>query len=196
VTAYGLVLVGGSLGGFRALRELLGGLPPNFTLPLAVALHRAGDGRPELARLLQRSSARPVVEAEDKEPIGPGRVYLAPVGYHLLIEQGSFALSTDAPVRLARPSIDVLFESAAESYGATVIGIALTGSSDDGAAGLAAIAQRGGLAIVQDPREAESPVLPCAALARVPAARVLTLSEMGPFLAGLCQPLTGSQRAD
>jgi two-component system chemotaxis response regulator CheB len=177
-----LVVMGGSLGGFNALKVLLGGLPVAFGLPLAIVLHRASDDGADLPRLLRRYSALPIVDVEDKQSIEPGRVYLAPVGYHLLVEPGSFALSTDRPVWFARPSIDVLFESAAEAYGATVIGVALTGASPDGAEGLAGIKRQGGLVIVQEPGSAESPVLPRAALAATTVDHVLPLGAIAPLL--------------
>jgi two-component system chemotaxis response regulator CheB len=126
-----------------------------------------------------------VVEVEDKDLIAPGRVYLAPPDYHLLVEPGSFALSVDERVQYARPSIDVLFESAADAYGERVIGVVLTGANADGAAGLARIAKRGGAAIVQDPETAEAREMPAAALAAAPAT-VLPLESIGPHIAELC----------
>ena len=127
-------MVGASLGGIDALKVVLGGLPARFpcrSRSSSTAAARGGD----LRALLQRYSALPVVDAEDKDAVVPGGVYLAPAGYHLLVEPGSFALSVDAPVVYARPSIDVLFESAADGYGAASIGVVLTGTGADGAAG-------------------------------------------------------------
>jgi two-component system chemotaxis response regulator CheB len=190
--APGLVVIGGSLGAFHALKEVLGGLPSNFPRPLAIAVHRASDDGADLPTLLGRYTALRVTDAEDKDAIEPGRVYLAPVGYHLLVEKDSFALSTEGPVWFARPSIDVLFESAAEAYADTVMGVILTGSSHDGAAGLASIKRHGGLTIVQDPSTAESPVLPRAALASTRADRVLALPKIAPFLVERCRPLLSS----
>jgi two-component system chemotaxis response regulator CheB len=126
-----------------------------------------------------------VREVDDKEAIEPRHVYLAPPDYHLLVERGSFALSTDERVQHARPSIDVLFESAADAYGERVIGIVLTGANEDGAAGLARIADRGGLAIVQDPESAERRAMPDAAIA-AGTPTVLPLEEIGPFVAARC----------
>ena len=190
--AQALVVVGGSLGGFQAVKELLAGLPTEFPVPLAVVLHRAASVGNALPALLQRHSQRPVVEAEDKAPILPGRVHLAPTGYHLLVEPGRFALSTDPPVRFARPSIDLLFESAADAYADRVVGLVLTGSSADGAAGLATIKRRGGLAIVQDPSTAESAVLPDAALASTEVDRVLPVAAIATFLVERCSHLLRS----
>jgi len=126
-----------------------------------------------------------VREAEDKDPLLPGRVYLAPPRYHLLVERGKLALSTEAPDNYAQPSIDVLFESAAASYREGVVGVLLTGSNADGAQGLSAIKRAGGLAIVQDPETAEARAMPDAAIARGAADMILPLCEIGVFLAGL-----------
>ncbi|MBI3965421.1 MAG: chemotaxis protein CheB [Chloroflexi bacterium] len=183
--SFGVVVVGTSLGGLQALKTFLNGLPTHFPLPVAVVQHQGSDATGDLSRLLQRYSALRVADAEDKETLVPGRVYVAPVGYHLLLEPGSIALSTDAPVWFARPSIDVLFESAADSYGARAIGVILTGASSDGAAGLAAIKAQGGMAIVQDPDEAESRIMPAAAIAGTTVDRVLRLSEIAPYLNSL-----------
>ncbi len=180
--AYDIVVVGGSLGGFQAVKLILGGLPREFPLPLAIVLHRGSDALGDLPGLLQRYSALPVADAEDKEPIMAGRVYVAPVGYHLMVESGSLALSTEAPVWFARPSIDVLFESAADTYAAGVIAVALTSSSPDGADGLVWVKQRGGVVVIQDPSSAESPILPRAALACTAVDHVLPLAEIAPFL--------------
>jgi two-component system, chemotaxis family, protein-glutamate methylesterase/glutaminase len=162
--AASLVVIGASLGGLRAIGNLLAGLPPNFGLPLVIAQHRHKDSDGALRDALQDQTALPVYEAEDKQPIQAGCVYLAPADYHLLVELGSLALSTEAPVHHARPSIDVLFESAADAYGAAAVGVILTGASADGAHGLAVIKQRGGFAIVQEPATAECRVMPDAAL--------------------------------
>jgi two-component system chemotaxis response regulator CheB len=135
---------------------------------------------------LQRSSGLPVSEPDDKEPIARGRVYLAPRDYHLLIEGRHFALSTEAPVCYARPSIDVLFESAADAYGKDVIGVILTGKNRDGARGLAAIKKCGGLAVVEDPATAEAREMPEAALAATIVDRVLPLGGIALFLSSLC----------
>ena len=180
--AFELVVVGTSLGGFDALKVLLGGLPASFPLPLAIVQHQGSSPGGDLARLLQRYSALPVADAEDKDALLPGRVYLAPIGYHLLVERGSVALSTEGPVLYARPSIDVLFESAADAYGVGVIGVALTGASRDGAAGLARIKRRGGLAIVQDPATAVRRTLPDAALASTSVDWTVPLPEIAPLL--------------
>lgn len=187
--AFGIVVVGASLGGFQALKEVLGGLPAEFALPLAIVQHR-GDGVSELAAMLQRSCALPVCEPEDKQPLVAGRVYLAPADYHLLVEPGSLALSTEGAVLYARPSIDALFESAADAYPGRAIGVVLTGSSTDGVAGLSRIRRGGGLGIAQDPATAESPVLPAAAIAAGAVDRVLPLAAIAPYLREVCRAAT------
>src|SRR5919202_3006787 len=176
---YKMMVVGTSLGGLHALQILLSGLPKGFPIPVAIAQHRHKDSDDSLSVFLQQYCALPVSEAEDKEPIMPGRVYLAPADYHLLIEGGHLALSTDAPVCHARPSIDVLFESVADAYAERAIGIILTGANDDGAEGLRRIKERGGVTIVQDPATSERRRMPEAAIALSHADAVLPLEEMG-----------------
>ena len=185
-----LVAVGCSWGGLAALGLVLEGLPDGLDAAVVVAQHRGADDS-QLGRLLDGRTALAVREAEDKDELGPGRVYLAPPAYHLLVERragapGHLALSTEAPVNHARPSVDVLFESAAEAYGGDCVGVVLTGASADGAAGLRRIHERGGGAVVQDPETAERREMPDAALAAVPSARVLQLVEIPAELAAFC----------
>ena len=160
-----IVVIGTSLGGLEALRTLLAGLPSSFCVPVVIVQHRGKESEDTLTPLLQRRCPLVIEEAEDKQTIVPGYVYLAPRDYHLLVEPGRFALSSDAAVNQARPSIDVLFESAADAYGSAVIGVILTGANADGARGAARIKQRGGLVVVQDPATAEARAMPDAALA-------------------------------
>jgi two-component system chemotaxis response regulator CheB len=183
---YEIIVIGVSLGGLRALAVLLASLPSAFPLPIVVAQHRHADSDQSLTAFLQQYSALAIHEVEDKQEILPGCVYLAPPDYHLLVEAGSFALSTEAPVIHARPSIDVLFESAADSYGQRVIGVILTGASDDGARGLAKIKRGGGLTLVQEPASAESAVMPAAAIAASEVDQILPLEQITPFLVNLC----------
>jgi two-component system chemotaxis response regulator CheB len=182
---YQVVVVGASYGGFDALRVLLGGLPPAFPVPVVVVQHQ-GAGSSELASLLQRYTPLVVVEAEDKDPLRPGWVHVAPPGYHLLVDSEGLALSVDAPVVYARPSIDVLFDSAADVFGADAIGVILTGTGRDGAAGLAHIKQRGGVTIVQDPATALRRMMPDAALATSRVDWMLPLDEIAGRLVELC----------
>lgn len=186
--AYDIVAVGTSWGGLHALTTLVAGLPATWGLPVVVVQHRSREARSLLAELLQPHTALPVCEAEDKQPLDGGQVLIAPADYHLLVERGHLSLSTDALVRHSRPSIDVMLESAADSYGPAAIGIVLTGANADGAAGLARLAARGGYAIVEDPARAESPQMPQAALRAVPGARVLPLDEIAPHLVSLTAP--------
>jgi len=184
-TRFKIVVIGASLGGLRALGTLLSGLPEDFPLPVAIVQHRSSDLDNTLTPILQRHSALTVIEAEDKELIRAGQVYLSPANYHLMVEEGNFALSTDAAIAYARPSIDVLFESAADTYEEGVIGVLLTGANADGAQGLARIKERGGLSVVQEPSTAESSIMPKAAIAASVIDRVLPLSEIAPFLVNL-----------
>jgi two-component system, chemotaxis family, protein-glutamate methylesterase/glutaminase len=177
-----LVVVGTSLGGVSALEIVLSGLPDHFPLAIAVVQHRGADPNDILSLVLQMHSALPVVEPDDKEPIEAGRVYIAPADYHLLVDRGSFALSTEPKVCHARPSIDVLFESAADSYGSDLIGVILTGANADGSRGLSRVKQRGGFTIVQSPATAESAVMPEAAIAAVAVDRILPLPEISRLL--------------
>jgi two-component system chemotaxis response regulator CheB len=184
---YELICIGASWGGFRAVRHLLAGLPDGIDQPIVLVQHRHPDsfaaGLPEL---LAEKTPRPVRDVDDKMPIEDRTVYVAPPDYHLLVERGRFALSLDERVQYARPSIDVMFESAADAYAEHLIGVILTGANQDGAAGLARIKARGGVAIVQDPAEAERRAMPDAAIAATVADAVLPLDEIGPFLYGLC----------
>lgn len=183
-----LVLVGTSFGGLRALEVLLAGLPRDFPLPVAIVLHWPAVGVLSPVDHLQRHCALPVVEAEDKEVLMPGHVYLAPADYHLLVDGGSLALSIEAPVHHARPSIDVLFQSAADAYGEGVMGVILTGASEDGAQGVARIKEHGGVVVAEDPATAESSVMPRAAIAATDGVEILPLAEIAPFLAKRSRP--------
>ncbi|MFL5944115.1 MAG: chemotaxis protein CheB [Gaiellaceae bacterium] len=185
--AYDLICVGASWGGLDAVGRLLADVPEAVDVPIVVAQHRGASSAPGgLAELLHVRVKRPVADVDDKTEIEPRHVYLAPPDYHLLVERGSFALSVDERVQHARPSIDVLFESAAHAYGPGVIGIILTGANHDGAAGLAAIKERGGVAVVQDPSGAARRTMPDAAIAATAADAVLPLEEIGKFVYGLC----------
>jgi two-component system chemotaxis response regulator CheB len=179
---YDLAVVGTSWGGLAALRTLVAGLPESFTMALTIVQHRHKDSDHLLRTLLQERAALEVCEVEDKMPVEHGRIYVAPPDYHTLVEPGHFSLSTEAPVRYSRPSIDVTFSSAAGSYGHRTVGIVLTGANTDGAEGLRQISDRGGMALVQDPGTAESPTMPAAAAKAVPRARVMPLPELVAFL--------------
>ena len=184
--AFEIVVVGTSFGGLAALQVVLPALARNFPLPVVVVQHRGKDSD-NLCEFLQRHSALPLTEPNDKEAIVPGRIYLAPRDYHLLVEREGFALSTEAPVGYARPSVNVLFESAADVYQERVVGVVLTGANADGARGLAKIKAYGGLCVVEDPAGAASSGMPRAALAATPVDAILPLPEIAPFLNQLCE---------
>jgi two-component system chemotaxis response regulator CheB len=175
MTPIKLVAIGSSLGGLHALRQLLEPLPAGFRPPVVVAQHRRADADSRLSDLLSTTCALPVLEPEDKEPLTPGRVYIAPANYHVVVTREALLLTVDPPVCFARPSIDVLFESAAEAFGPALVAIVLTGANEDGAAGARAVKRTGGRVLVQDPAEAESPVAPRAAIARTTVDAVLPL---------------------
>jgi two-component system chemotaxis response regulator CheB len=183
--AYEIAVVGTSWGGLAALRGLVAGLPAGWGLPLVVVQHRHKRSDHLMTSLLQDSTPLCVCEIDDKAPIAGGNVYIAPADYHTLIEEGYFSLSTDEPVRYSRPSIDVTFVSAADTYAERSVGIVLTGANADAARGLRRIFDRGGLALVQRPDTAESPTMPAAALRSVPEARSLSIAEIAATLASL-----------
>jgi two-component system chemotaxis response regulator CheB len=183
--AYSIVVVGTSWGGLNALRELVGSLPADFRIPTVLVQHRHRQSDHLLSTFLQERTGLSVVEVEDKTPVEPGSIFVAPADYHLLIDRGIFSLSTDPPVRYSRPSIDVTFYSAADSYGAATVGVVLTGANSDGSRGLRRIFDRGGLALVQDPSSAESPTMPSAAARCVPGAEVLSIKQIAATLVGL-----------
>jgi two-component system chemotaxis response regulator CheB len=173
------VVIGVSSGGMQALKMLLGELPADFPLPLLIVQHISADAGDGLARLLDELCAIRVKEADEQDKILAGTVYLAPANYHLLVEQGgTLALSADSPVSYARPSIDVLFESAAAAYGPALIGVILTGANFDGSQGLKMLKQAGGVAIVQDPADAAARQMPMAALAATAVDHLLPLAEI------------------
>lgn len=177
------VVIGASAGALDALSSIIPLLPANYPLPMMTVVHLPADRNSLLAQLLQSKSQLRVREVEDKEPIEKGTVYIAPPDYHLLVEQNDrLSLSNEEPVHFSRPSIDVLFESAADVYGSDLIGVILTGASSDGALGLKAISDAGGVALVQHPHLATSPVMPQAALEACPGARALSIPEIVAYL--------------
>jgi len=181
-----MIAIGCSLGGMHALQEIFSGLPADFCVPIVVAQHRHKRSNEGLPAFFRRLTPLPVVDAEDKQWVKPGHIYLAPADYHLLVEKGELSLSVDEAVRHSRPSIDVLFESAADAYGQSLIGVLLTGANEDGALGAKRIKQRGGLMVVQDPATAEAPTMPQAAIDAVQVDRILRLDEIASFLIAQC----------
>jgi two-component system, chemotaxis family, protein-glutamate methylesterase/glutaminase len=180
--AYSVVGIGTSWGGLAAMTKLLGGLPADFSLPVVIVQHRGKDSDRLLSELLQDTTEMRVCEVEDKEPLVPGTVHIAPANYHVLVDAGYLSLTVEEPVRFSRPSIDVMLSSAADTYGSGAIGVVLTGANEDGARGLSHIVKRGGRALVQDPKTAEIPIMPVAAMKAVPSAEVLPLDALAPRL--------------
>ena len=161
-------------------------LPAGFGLPVVIVQHRPRDADNYLVEHLLELGTLPVVDAAEMQTLHRGVVYLAPAGYHLLIETGNgFRLSCENPVNYSQPSIDVLFESASDVYAERLIGVVLTGSNQDGAAGLARIKDRGGLTIVQDPASAHAARMPASAIQATEVDHVLPVEEIGPLLAAL-----------
>ena len=178
-----LAVVGASWGGFEAVASLLAALDPELRLAVVVAQHRGPDvADGTLTRWLQARCPLPVKEVDDKDELVGGQVYLAPPDYHLLVDDGFLSLTVDPAVRFSRPSIDVLFESAAETYGDEVVAIVLTGANDDGCRGVLAVKDAGGLVYVQDPATAERPEMPEAAIGTGVVDRVLPLPAIAAVL--------------
>lgn len=187
-TKYELIVIGCSMGGMAALEQIFSVLPAEFPVPIVVTQHRYRTSGEALPSFLRRHSKLNVVDAVDKQWIHAGNVYLAPADYHLLVDRdGELSLSVDAAVAYSRPSIDVLFESAADAYLGSTVGVVLTGANADGARGAKRIKERGGFVIVQDPQTAESPDMPKAAIAATRVDRILPLNRIGPFLVELCR---------
>jgi len=180
------VVIGASAGGVEALSEILPALPASFRPALLIVLHLPRERPSLLVEIFASRCALPVREADDKEPVEPGTVYFAPPDYHMLVEKSrQIALSTDEPVHYSRPSIDVLFESAADVYADRLLGILLTGANADGAAGLHAVHRAGGVTVVQRPDSAKVPLMVVSALQRNPADFMLSLPEIAELLKGL-----------
>ncbi|GGM20394.1 chemotaxis protein CheB [Pseudomonas asuensis] len=182
------IVIGASAGGLQALSVLLVGLPKNFPLPIVVVIHMPEGKDSKLAEIFRARLEIDVKEADEKEPLHPGTLYFASPGYHLLIEQDrTLSLSREERVHFSRPSIDVLFESAADVFGEHLCGVLLTGANEDGAAGLRAIHRSGGMTIVQDPAEALVPTMPEAALKLFTPDFVLPVRDINTLLVELEQ---------
>ena len=192
---YQAVVVGVSAGGFKAIQKFLYKLPSTFTIPIIIVQHREkSPANNYLVKVLAEISKLKIKEADEKEIIKNGTVYLAPPNYHLLIEKNhTFSLSVSEPVCFARPSIDVLFETAARAYNSHLIGIILTGANKDGSQGIKAIKKRGGMTIVQNPNTAEVPIMPKAAIATNSIDFILNLENIASFLSILIKNANGVQ---
>ena len=179
------VVIGASAGAIEALSVILPALPREFLLPVIIVVHLPPDKTSILPDLFGEKCALRVIEAEDKDRLQPATVYFAPPGYHLLVEMDkTLSLSSDPPVFFSRPSIDVLFESAADAYGPALLAVILTGANQDGALGMQAVVQAGGRAIIQAPANAYAPAMPQAAIALCPQAEILPLPAIAPYLRG------------
>jgi two-component system, chemotaxis family, protein-glutamate methylesterase/glutaminase len=183
---YEAVVIGVSAGGLAALTRILGVLPANYPVPIVVVQHRSRDERFLLEEVLQAKCKINIRQAEEKETIFGGAVYFAPPDYHLLIEQnGTFSLTYDEPVNYSRPSIDVLFETAAVVFGSKLAGIILTGANSDGSRGMKKISRHGGTTIAQDPATAEYPDMPQSAIKTGYIQKIMDLDAIGKFLLAL-----------
>lgn len=185
---YQAVVIGASAGGLAAVGAILAELKSTFCIPILLAQHISPHVDSHLATHFESKTTLTVNEAEDKEPIKRGNLYIAPPNYHLLVEfDGCTALSVDPPVNYSRPSIDVLFESAADYFGDELIGIILTGANSDGAAGLQRIKERGGMTVVQSVESAEAQAMPQAAIETADVDHILPLEAIGHFLNNICE---------
>lgn len=188
-TNFEAVVMGASAGAIDALAAILPGLPRDYPVPIMVVVHLPTDKKSLIVQIFQQKCQLRVVEAEDKVPLEPGTVYFAPADYHLLVEpERVLSLSVEEEVNYSRPSIDVLFETAALAYGRGLLGVVLTGANNDGAAGLRCIRDAGGTVIVQQPDSAYASAMPMSAIERCPEARVMTLDELAQFLQGIKGP--------
>jgi two-component system chemotaxis response regulator CheB len=180
-----IIVLGASAGGVQALCEVIGSLPPNLPAAVFVVLHVAPHGRSAMPSILSRAGCLPASHPKDGEPIVPGRIYVAPPDRHLMIEDSRVRLSRNATENGHRPAVDVLFRSAAREHGRRVIAVVLTGNLDDGTAGLGLVKRLGGVAVVQEPGEADYPSMPQSAIANVPIDHVAPLADIGPLLTDL-----------
>jgi two-component system chemotaxis response regulator CheB len=194
--SFKVVVIGTSLGGLSALKTVLANLPADFLVPIVIVQHRHKNSDGTMEELLQEHTCLPIQEVQDKDEILPEKIYLAPADYHVLIEPGYFALSTDDPVSYARPSIDVLFESAADIYADQVIGVILTGANHDGTQGLKKVKARGGITIVQQPSTAESAIMPEAAISAMSVDWIVPLKDIANLLVSLCHPTEQGEQGE
>lgn len=178
-----LVTVGASWGGIEASSTLFSALPADFPVPVVFVQHQRMSSEDRLARLLASKTALKVVSIEHGMGMQPGALYIAPAGYHTLVERdGTLSLGLHWPVHYSRPSIDELFITAGDVFGRSVMAVLLTGANEDGAVGMRHIARRGGITVVQDPATAEAPVMPVAAIEAGGAGYVLPLEDIADFL--------------
>ena len=181
------IVIGASAGGFKALSQILAMLTPGFRMTVVIVIHLRADSKQEWIKILAEKLKLNIKEAEEKETLHPGVIYVAPPNYHLLIEEDkTFSLSMEEKVNFARPSIDVLFESAAYAYNNKLLGIILTGANSDGAWGMKKIKEKGGYTIVQDPKEAEFNEMPSSVVRTMNVDQILPLKEIAELLERIC----------
>jgi len=181
-----IIVIGGSWGGLQASLEILSGLPADFNIPIVLVLHRLKNFDGDLESIYRKKTSLRVMEVDEKESIKGGSLYIAPPNYHVLIEENeTFSLDASEPENYSRPSIDVTFNSAAEIYGKKTLGILLSGANKDGSLGLSVIGKKGGIAIVQDPREAEVDTMPQSAIDVIPDCKIYNLIQIRDFLISL-----------
>jgi len=187
---YEAIVIGTSSGGMNALKFLFSALPVDFNIPIIIVQHISPRSDNQWIKLLNNNSKLYLKEADEKEKIEHGKVYIAPPNYHLMIERNkTFSLTIDERVNYSRPSIDVLFESAAEVYKNKLIGVILTGSNNDGTKGIKRIKEYGGLTIAQDPETAESAYMPASAIAAIQPDYILALENIIELLIKLDKPI-------
>lgn len=184
--SYKAIIIGGSAGSFQVVTKIISSLPENYPLPVILCLHRLKHVRSGFVEALSIKSKMPIVEPNDKDPIKPGKIYLAPANYHLYVELGNkFALSTEEAVNHSRPSIDLSFFSAAYNYKRKLVGVILSGANKDGALGLKSVTDNGGLTIVQDPKECQVPTMTTASISATKVDHVLSTNKIIDFLLNL-----------
>lgn len=177
------VVIGGSAGSSKVVREILRDLPADYPLPVTLVQHMHTDDGGQLAENLSRVVRLRVAEVLDKMPVRPGSLYVAPAEYHLLVErEGNFALSIDGPIRWSRPSIDVFFQSAALAWGSGVLAILLSGANEDGALGMQTIRRHGGVTVAQEPLGALFPRMPTAAIEQKCVDHILSTEQIAALL--------------
>ncbi len=180
------IAIGGSAGSYQLILKILASLPKDFPIPIMMTLHRSKEIRNGFAEALRLKSNVEVREPKDKEIIKPGRIYLAPSNYHLMVDLGfTFSLSTEEVVKFSRPSIDMSFESASYVYQNKLLGILLSGANSDGAEGIRKIKERGGKVIIQDPQEAMIKTMPEAAIKHIGSECVLNIESICSYLLSL-----------
>jgi two-component system chemotaxis response regulator CheB len=187
---YEAIVVGVSSGGMNALKFIFSALPADFSLPIIIVQHISAYSDNGWIKILNKKSNLTIKEADEKEKIETGKVYIAAANYHLLIENDkTFSLTIDEHVNFARPSVDVLFESAADAYKEKLIGVVLTGSNNDGTKGIKRIKELGGMAIIQDPETAESSIMPASAIAAIQPDYILSLEKIVQLLIKITRPI-------